>query len=158
MSGDTGVRDPAHCFHCGEPNPPRSAWHVAIDGADAFFCCAGCMAVAQTIGAAGLSSFYALRERESAPQRDEHREPVDEGSYASTWIRPAADGLSEVALLLDGMRCGACVWLLETFLQEQPGVRRASVNFATRRAQLRRTWAMNRCTHSTAVLPITCRP
>jgi len=137
MSGDASVRDPAHCFHCGEPNPPNSSWRVAVGGADAFFCCAGCLAVAQTIGAAGLSSFYTLRERTSAPQRYEQLEPVDEGSYASTWIRPGADGLTDVALLLDGMRCGACVWLLETFLQHQPGVRSASVNFATRRAQLR---------------------
>ena len=63
MSGDASVRDPAHCFHCGEPNPPNSSWRVAIGGADALFCCAGCLAVAQTIGAAGLSSFYTLRER-----------------------------------------------------------------------------------------------
>jgi Cu2+-exporting ATPase len=137
MTGENGVRDPAHCFHCGEPNPPRSSWRGAIDGQDAFFCCAGCLAVAQTIGAAGLSSFYALRQRECAPQRDGQSEPVAAGSYAATWIRPAADGMSDVALLLDGMRCGACVWLLETFLQRQPGVRSASVNFATRRAQLR---------------------
>ena len=110
------MHGPAHCFHCGEPNPPNSSWRVAVGGADAFFCCAGCLAVAQTIGAAGLSSFYTLRERTSAPQRYEQLEPVDEGSYASTWIRPGADGLTDVALLLDGMRCGACVWLLETFL------------------------------------------
>jgi Cu2+-exporting ATPase len=137
MTGENGVRDAAHCFHCGEPNPPRSSWRGVIDGQDAFFCCAGCLAVAQTIGAAGLSSFYALRQRQCAPQRDGQSQPVDAGSYAATWIRPAADGLSDIALLLDGMRCGACVWLLETFLQRQPGVRSASVNFATRRAQVR---------------------
>jgi len=137
MTADSGVRDPAHCFHCGEPNPLRSSWRAVIAGAEALFCCAGCLAVAQTIGAAGLSSFYALRERESAPQRDEPSEPVIEAACNSTWITPGDDGLSDVALLLDGMRCGACVWLLETFLQRQPGVRSASVNFATRRAQLR---------------------
>jgi len=137
MTSDAGVRDPAHCFHCGEPNPPRSPWRTTIGAADAFFCCAGCVAVAQTIGAAGLSSFYALREHDSAQQRDGQSELVTEAACASTWIRLGDDGLSEVALLVDGMHCGACVWLLERFLQGQPGVRSASVNFATRRAQLR---------------------
>jgi Cu2+-exporting ATPase len=50
----------------------------------------------------------------------------------------AADGtLCEAALLLDGLRCGACVWLVETWLARQPGVLDASVNFATRRARVR---------------------
>ena len=95
MSADTGVRDPAHCFHCGEPNPPGSSWLAVIAGADVFFCCAGCQAVAQTIGAAGLSSFYALRGRESAPPRDGQFEPVSAASSASTWTRLGDDGLSD---------------------------------------------------------------
>jgi Cu2+-exporting ATPase len=133
----TGPRDPARCFHCGEPNPPHASWRASVDGADATFCCAGCLAVAQTIGAAGLSSFYALRARECAPQRYLDARPAQPGDAVAAWIRPADGGLSDVALLLDGMRCGACVWLLEMFLQRQPGVRSATVNFATRRATLR---------------------
>ena len=101
----TGARDPARCFHCGEANPQRTSWRAAIAGADAFFCCPGCLAVAQTIGAAGLSSFYALRERECAPQRnaDAAGQQPGEAGAASTLIRTGAGGLSDVALLLDGM-------------------------------------------------------
>ena len=40
-----------------------------------------------------------------------------------------ADGGREIALLLEGMHCGACVWLLESWLARQPGVREASVNY-----------------------------
>jgi len=53
---------PTRCFHCGEANPSRSNWRADIDGRSERFCCAGCLAVAQTIRAAGLSTFYALRE------------------------------------------------------------------------------------------------
>ena len=139
MNGLPDALDAARCFHCGEPNPPHTSWHAAMGGADAFFCCAGCLAVAQTIGAAGLASFYALRERESAPQRDivaDDKHAID-AADAATWLRAADDGATNVALLLDGMRCGACVWLLESFLLCQPGVLGMTVNFATRRAQLR---------------------
>ena len=38
--------------------------------------------------------------------------------------------------MLDGLRCGACVWLIERTLAAQPGVTTASVNFATERAVL----------------------
>src|SRR5437870_1139306 len=43
----------------------------------------------------------------------------------------------EISLLLEGIRCGACVWMIEKYLQRMPGVREVSVNFATRRARVR---------------------
>jgi Cu2+-exporting ATPase len=138
MSGTAGGRDPTRCFHCGEPVPSRTPWRTPVDGAEAVFCCAGCLAVAQTIGAAGLSSFYALRDRDSVPQRDggANEDQARDAAAASTWLEAAHDEVTSVALLLDGMRCGACVWLIESFLQRQPGVLGARINFATRRAQL----------------------
>jgi Cu2+-exporting ATPase len=42
-----------------------------------------------------------------------------------------------VALLVEGVRCGACVWLFESWLSRQRGIASASLNFATRRASVR---------------------
>ncbi len=41
-------------------------------------------------------------------------------------------------LILDRVRCAACLWLIEHVLRKLPGVSRASVNFGTLRAQV--TW------------------
>jgi Cu2+-exporting ATPase len=133
------MRGLAHCFHCGDVNPPGAPWRARVDGTDARFCCAGCLAVAQTIRAAGLSSFYDLRERDSASPRqaDDDWQRTGDAAMAAGMIRAVDGSLCELSLLLDGMRCGACVWLLETWLQRQPGVRAAHVNLATRRARIR---------------------
>jgi len=133
-SGDASER----CFHCGEVNAPRSNWRAEFDGTCERFCCAGCLAVAQTIRAAGLSSFYALRERPSAQARDEAATASDSDDEAvSNMARDVAGGCREVPLLLDGLRCGACAWLIETWLMRQRGIREARVNFTTGRARVR---------------------
>ena len=126
----------ARCFHCGDLNPPGSRWHAEIDGARAAFCCAGCLAVAQTIGAAGLASFYALRQRDPIVADPGNDAAIDLDAIGIP-VDDLGDGTSEVALLVDGLRCGACVWLIETWLARQAGVVSAGVNFATRRARVR---------------------
>jgi len=45
------------CFHCGEPSLPGSGLVACIDGVDRPFCCAGCLAIARTIDAAGLAPY-----------------------------------------------------------------------------------------------------
>jgi len=129
---------PTRCFHCGEANPSRSNWRADIDGRSERFCCAGCLAVAQTIRAAGLSTFYALRE-EAEPQARNEAPTVSDvpRAHVADVARDIGNGLREMSLLLDGIHCGACVWLIETWLMQQPGIREASVNFATRRARVR---------------------
>ena len=51
-------------------------------------------------------------------------------------VRAADGGRREVSLLLEGIHCGACIWLIESWLSGRPGVVHASVNFATRRARV----------------------
>jgi Cu2+-exporting ATPase len=101
------------------------------------FCCAGCLAVAQTIDAAGLAGFYASRTesavRVEAEAPDEWAR-WDETAAAAGLVHAAGPDRCEVALLLEGLTCGACVWLIETWLAQQPGVMDARINFANRRA------------------------
>jgi P-type Cu2+ transporter len=131
--------DAGNCFHCGEPNPRDSGWHEVVEGAPRAFCCAGCLAVAQTITAAGLAGFYASRTASGARLAAETGDEWtrwDETAAATGLVRDAGPDRQEVSLLLEGLTCGACVWLLETWLARQPGVVEARINFANRRAMV----------------------
>jgi Cu2+-exporting ATPase len=131
------VADGSTCFHCGEP-ARAGALSSRIDGRDRTFCCTGCLAIAQTIAAAGLAPYYAQRTSTAAPvERDDDAGREAAHALAAGLVGTVADGHHECALLLEGMHCGACVWLIETWLARKPYVVEASANFATRRARVR---------------------
>jgi hypothetical protein len=94
---------PTGCYHCASPNPPGRRFRAVVNGAEREFCCAGCLAVAKTIHAAGLESFYVARTAsadrapaESAPEEHDEWSHWDEAaaqakyrccSRASTAVR-----------------------------------------------------------------------
>jgi Cu2+-exporting ATPase len=125
------------CFHCGEPVLAGSA-RAAIAGAGRSFCCGGCAAAAAWIEAAGLEGYYRARTRPAlAP------EAVQDAAL-TRWDDPAFvaahcfehDGRRSVTLVLEGIRCAACAWLIERALAREPGVASVSVNAATSRLSL----------------------
>lgn len=129
----------AGCFHCGEANPLGSRYSFSFDGATRNFCCAGCQAVAETIVEAGMADFYRKREKPGVrPEAlmpaalDQYDDPAAQASLAVTHDRE----YSEADLLIDGMTCAACAWLAERSLKRVPGVKDASVQYATGRARV----------------------
>ncbi|MEX1074689.1 MAG: HAD-IC family P-type ATPase, partial [Burkholderiales bacterium] len=52
------------------------------------------------------------------------------------FVAAPREHLREATLILDRIRCAACLWLNEQALRRVPGVLRADVNFATQRAQI----------------------
>ena len=140
-SSTAAAPDSSRCFHCGNPNPEPSHWRCELGGATQHFCCAGCLGIARTIHAAGLEAFYDRREAvtEAAPARrvaEDEWSHWDEAAAQAGLVVAMDDGKREVSLLLEGIHCGACIWLLESWLARQPGIAQASVNFATRRARV----------------------
>ena len=135
------LADEVYCYHCGLPNPQPARWRADLSGAPRSFCCAGCRGVAQTIHAAGLDGFYLRRtgpadpQVEGDPARDEWSH-WDEPAAQAPFVRAVQPGPAEISLLLEGIHCGACIWLIESWLSRQPGIVGASVNFATRRARV----------------------
>ena len=113
---------PRTCAHCGE----------SLRGlpADADYCCAGCASAHAIIDAAGLGSFYRRLEEARA-----HRPVPLETDFAgfATEIRPGTFALD---LLIDGLDCAACVWLIESLLARNPSIVGARVNLSTRRLAL----------------------
>ena len=129
----------ARCFHCGEPNARDGAWRQVVSGVSRSFCCAGCAAIAQMIDGAGLADYYASRTAVAAPAAagDEAWERYDVDGATQGLVVRLPDGACEVALLLEGIHCAACIWLVEGYLARQAGVLEVHVNFATRRARIR---------------------
>jgi Cu2+-exporting ATPase len=132
----------AGCFHCGEPlklsgDASREPLRVRVQGTDVAVCCPGCRAAVQFIGALGLDDFYRFRTVVSP-------KPADAGGAWSAYDDPAlletltSEGLQgrTVVLMIDGMTCAACSWLVSRSLQHIAGVRQVSVNTATGRAQI----------------------
>lgn len=128
------------CFHCGEPLL-GSTLVARIEQRDEPVCCSGCQAVAELIAGTGLADFYRYRDGNSvrprdADQTDKWRVYADP-QFASQFTRTAR-GQTSVTLLIEGLRCSACSWLIDQVLRRNAGVLDVSVNAATGRASV--TW------------------
>ncbi|WP_111496496.1 heavy metal translocating P-type ATPase [Marinobacter bohaiensis] len=134
------------CFHCGEPVSAHPAITLTVDGETRGFCCQGCRAVCQLIVDEHLTGFYHHRTaRPATPQPlDERRREqlalYDHERVQQTFVSRTGDANGtprrDAQLLIDGLSCAACIWLLEHHLAQQPGVEQFSVNHSTRRARL----------------------
>lgn len=128
------------CFHCGLPLPPDEQFSEEIDGAKREFCCFGCQSVCQAIYEAGLQGFYqrtpegTLLAPPPEPPRDTALYDLDE--VQEEYIHDLG-AMREIHLLVEGIHCAACVWLIERTLNRLPGVLNAQVNLSGKRLLVR---------------------
>jgi Cu2+-exporting ATPase len=122
--------DTAACWHCGQPAPPASPWSAIVDGAPRAMCCPGCAAAAQAIADAGLAGYYDERTEFAARVGDD----VD---VAALRAYDAAHDAGDAVFTVEGIRCAACVWLIERRVHALPGVTEALLNVATERLRVR---------------------
>jgi len=96
--------------------------------------------VARTIVENGLGEYYRqwreLPARPAAIVPDELRR-YDLPAVQASFVEPADAHCKEASLLLEGITCAACTWLIERRLARVPGVVTAAVNYATGRARVR---------------------
>jgi Cu2+-exporting ATPase len=124
------------CFHCGEPVPPRGAARARIEDIEREFCCGGCAAAAIWIRDAGLEGYYRTRSQPAlAPQPAESNSGWDAPSFLEAHSSAQGDRRA-ITLVVEGIRCAACAWLIERVLERAPGVTSSSVNAATARLSL----------------------
>ncbi|MEK9968659.1 MAG: heavy metal translocating P-type ATPase metal-binding domain-containing protein, partial [Ferrovibrio sp.] len=110
------VREAAACPHCGAPSPAGQ------------FCCTGCETAYGLIRGLGLEQYYQLRSN-AAPASAEDDTRID----WSEFVVSAGEGRSQLGVLVGGLHCAACFWLIEHALRAQPGVTGARLSSATRR-------------------------
>jgi Cu2+-exporting ATPase len=128
------------CFHCGLPIPHDADFHARLDDAVRDFCCFGCQSVSSAIYEAGLQGYYqrtpegALLGPPPEPPKDVEIYDFDEVQQEFT---TCSGDIRDIHLLVEGIHCPACVWLIERGLQRAPGVQSANVNLAAKRLHLR---------------------
>lgn len=130
----------SNCFHCGLPVPAHEHFEELIEGETRSFCCIGCKAVCKAIYDAGLQGFY-QRTPEGTLLSPPPEPPKDIGIYdidevQSEFVDELGD-VRDIHLLVEGIHCAACVWLIEHTLGQLAGVLNASVNLSARRVHLR---------------------
>ena len=128
------------CFHCGLPVPPEADFHARLDEAERDFCCFGCQSVSSAIYEAGLQGYYqrtpegVLLGPPPEPPKDIEIYDFDEVQQEFT---ACSGDVRDIHLLVEGIHCAACVWLIERGLQRASGVLSAEVNLASKRLHLR---------------------
>ena len=137
---DGVVALPGSCFHCGLPLPTRGATTAPVGGEPRRFCCPACQAVCSAIHEAGLQGFYRLTSEGTSrgpppdPPRDLALYDLDE---VQEEFVPDLGQVRDIHLLIEGIHCAACVWLIERTLGALPGVMIAAVNLAGRQLHVR---------------------
>ena len=133
------------CYHCGSFILPNDSYELELAGINRKFCCAGCMAIAQTIHGEGLEVFYARRAQSSdkpaaylaSSEIPESLTPYDDPSLLGRYTRPSVDEANlETTLRLEKIRCAACVWLCEQHLRRISGVKDVQINYVSQKVKV----------------------
>ena len=134
----THMTTPLPCYHCALPVPSGSRFTAVVLCQAREFCCPGCQAVAEAIVAGGLESYYQHRSEASANPEALPVQLVDElalydrADVQKPFVRHQGD-LAETTLLMEGISCAACGWLIEKHLRSLPAVAEARLNLSNHR-------------------------
>lgn len=128
------------CYHCGLPVAPSSNFPVVINGKSEAMCCPGCQAVAIAIVDGGLENFYTYRtqlnERSELQSLNADWQIYDLPEVQSEFVTDFDENFRQANLLLEGISCAACSWLIESHLKKNAAVKMVSVNVSTHRCTL----------------------
>jgi len=130
------------CFHCGLDVPQGVDLHCPVLGKDRAFCCAGCHAACKTIVEAGFEDFYRYREQQGEvnaqvlPEVLKNLTLYDRPEIQQGFVR-SEGAVREAALILENIRCAACLWLNEQHLRAQPGVLDVHLDYASHQARVK---------------------
>ncbi|WBV43848.1 heavy metal translocating P-type ATPase [Pseudoroseomonas cervicalis] len=113
------------CAHCGAPLP---------EGAGRF-CCTGCEGAHALVSGLGLDAFYRRQDTASGTLRPPEAMPETDFAVLAS---EGKGGTRTLELMVSGLSCGACIWLVEQALAAEPDVLRARASLSARRLSV--TW------------------
>ncbi|MFT7409547.1 MAG: Cu2+-exporting ATPase [Oleispira sp.] len=139
------------CFHCGEMALEGNRWCLDIDGENQTMCCPACKAVAETIIGSGLKDYYKHRtalpeisprqKRTASGDVREELKLYDEIAIQHPFVIRTTNEQekieAEAILVISGISCAACAWLIEHRLNQLEHVVSANLNLTTHRLMIR---------------------
>ncbi|QGX41616.1 heavy metal translocating P-type ATPase [Permianibacter aggregans] len=127
------------CFHCHEPVLTGQQFMLKQNEQALPFCCAGCKAVAETIFAAGLDSYYQHRaqpaSRSDAAPPEALWQALARSAEDAGIVQHDGDN-TEADFFVEQLQCPACAWLIERHLRQLPGVSQVQVQLSDRKLTL----------------------
>ena len=131
---------PQYCDHCQLPLPDDELISSTINDKELYFCCYGCKAVCETIYGSGMEGFYQRttegKTLQPPPEIDSQLEVYDIDEVQSEYV-DITKSTREIHLLVEGIHCAACVWLIERQLSNTVGVIAANVNLSAKKLHLK---------------------
>ena len=121
------IKSKTTCFHCGDDCKEET---IAYDGKN--FCCYGCKTIYQLFEGTELESFYQERSKVDASIYDF----LNEEKFAKSFIKLKTDNYLMVQLNLPSIHCSSCLYVLENMHKVDEGIKRVTVNFTAKKADI----------------------
>jgi len=106
-------------------------------------CCHGCKAVAEFIQAGNLEQYYRFRDSKSSKVNEDYLSRMDDwlafDQREAYWGELRADGDRSLPVLIEGLHCAACIWLLRTALVKNKGIKDVQIDLSSGFAKI--TWS-----------------
>jgi len=135
------------CFHCGASVPHNVQIQLDILGGARDLCCTGCEAVANAIVQSGSESFYQYRtDVNETPEFTPATLPqsmqmeltlYDNEDVLDELSEATANQGRQISLIIEGITCAACGWLIEKQIKQFAGVEFVNLNLSHHKLQLR---------------------
>ena len=122
--------DPSsNCRHCGQLLKKESQ----------LFCCSGCEMVWEILHNRGWDNYYNLKNQQITPPSELSSggfEFLEETNFFENHVKEMSDSVFSVEFYIKGIRCAACVWLIEKVVHEHNEILDHQINMISGQLKL----------------------
>jgi Cu2+-exporting ATPase len=114
------IKTSNNCYHCQAPLTAQ----IYSDDECHSFCCNGCLLAYTLIKHNKLDSYYQLRN--TFANNFSELKPTNDDDLSEFFVNN--NDIWQATLLINDLKCAACIWLIESLLTKQPKIITARIN------------------------------
>ncbi len=134
-----------NCYHCNLPANGTPPFFTTLLGEKKIFCCNGCKAVCEAIINSGNEDYYKYREgsgrtfdSSQLPKLLNQLQLYDNEKIQREFVRKDNnDEWKEAWLILEEIRCAACMWLNERTIRQLDGILDVQMDYTGQQTKIR---------------------